>query len=436
MNSHCLTSVLRWFILRTIMIKALFISFCILAGTSLPAYSASTIQVVSADEGTFVIQGVDLDGAAAFDLTLTYDTTALANPQVTQGELVAGAMMAVNPNIAGTIRMALIRTTPVTGTGLIATIRFERRNNSPGKLFTFQAKLANINGKSIPVVTRVINPSENTPGTQHQEQNIHQGSTTSSGTPVVQPLAPPGFLTSVTVPAPSPDQKEKTPSAERAADVPRDSPEVSGDVKTALQKKNDALSAHDQEKKIYTQDSVLERFRSFLGEKSIHSYTGLFDLESLIGFRQDPGIALSDGKTAVRVTFLSLSTVHAAPDVALISARLVSLNKDADNSNTWIAEIIPDRGTPAANLAVAQGTMNMVYPLTVAPKINIDLDGSGMVNEADFTLFLGDRGTLAKPLFDLNKDGKRDQLDDYIFTANFLASTAKQLTQEKSKKVQ
>lgn len=62
-------------------------------------------------------------------------------------------------------------------------------------------------------------------------------------------------------------------------------------------------------------------------------------------------------------------------------------------------------------------------PLTVAPAIPAEskIGKKGKLTEADFILFLKERGTEKAPRFDLNGDGKRDYLDDYIFTANFIA---------------
>jgi len=60
--------------------------------------------------------------------------------------------------------------------------------------------------------------------------------------------------------------------------------------------------------------------------------------------------------------------------------------------------------------------------IVVAPKAAVDLDRSGSVTEADFKLFLSDRGTAKKTKFDLNGDGKRDFVDEYIFTANYLVN--------------
>ena len=48
------------------------------------------------------------------------------------------------------------------------------------------------------------------------------------------------------------------------------------------------------------------------------------------------------------------------------------------------------------------------------------------VTEADFQLFLKERGTPSASRFDLNRDGRRDYLDDYIFTANYLVKMQEQ----------
>lgn len=74
----------------------------------------------------------------------------------------------------------------------------------------------------------------------------------------------------------------------------------------------------------------------------------------------------------------------------------------------------------SATLFVSYKKVMIEFPIIVAPKAVVDLDKSRKVTEADFKLFLRDRGSAKKPKFDLNGDGKRDFVDDYIFTANYL----------------
>jgi len=175
-----------------------------------------------------------------------------------------------------------------------------------------------------------------------------------------------------------------------------------------------------KEMTVYTQKSVLERFHDLTGERSPKVLTGLFEHEPLIGFKQEPPIILSDGKSTVKVFFIALSYGKDLPDVSLKGARLISLRKDPEKTNTWIAEIKPDGGANSATLTVLQEKVTMVFPLAVASKPKIRVGRSGKVTETDFNKFLKERGSPSKPKYDLNGDGKRDHVDDYIFTANYL----------------
>ncbi len=95
--------------------------------------------------------------------------------------------------------------------------------------------------------------------------------------------------------------------------------------------------------------------------------------------------------------------------------------KDPEATNTWIIDVLPEKGTDEVTMALLQRGVLMVFPVAVAPQVNIDLNKSGDVTEEDFRLFLKERGTPRSPAYDLNGDGVRDFRDDYLFTANYLA---------------
>lgn len=173
-------------------------------------------------------------------------------------------------------------------------------------------------------------------------------------------------------------------------------------------------------RKVLSLKSILERFREFRGKPSMKAYLSLFVRQEGSGFRQEPPVLLSDGRKDIRVSFLSVPGDRNVFDVALMGARLVSMKRDPEYTNTWIVDVNPEKSGYAASMTVSQDRYMMVYPLTVAPPVNIDLDRSGAVSDDDFALFLRERGTPNQPKFDLNRDGKRDPLDDYIFTANYL----------------
>lgn len=175
-----------------------------------------------------------------------------------------------------------------------------------------------------------------------------------------------------------------------------------------------------QDKTTYTQNSVLKNFHKYKGERSVKAFIALFDQEPLIGFRQDPPIALSDGKAMVKISFIAMPSGNATPEVKLKGATLISLKKDPDNTNTWIAEVRPDKGTCTATLTVPQGTITMVFPIVVALKAVAEPGKPDMLTKEQFEMFLRDRSMAQKPQYDMNGDGKIDYLDDYIVTANYL----------------
>jgi glycine cleavage system protein P-like pyridoxal-binding family len=104
---------------------------------------------------------------------------------------------------------------------------------------------------------------------------------------------------------------------------------------------------------------------------------------------------------------------------------LISLTKDTDNTNTWIAELIPEKGEYQASIAVSLGNLTMIFPLTIAPKINIDFTESGQASKTGFDRYIKKLRASKSSKSVLNREGKWSYRDDYILTANFLAATMK-----------
>jgi hypothetical protein len=411
----------------------------------LPAFAASTVTISSAGEGVFLLQGVGVEDAAAIEINVLYDTATLANPRVVEGPLIAGAMTAINPHVPGMVRMVIVRITPVKGSGVIATLTFDRKGSSPGNIISLSAKLANIKGVSLPALTQVNNPSgvSVTSSNPPQSQETPAGTTTpgqaGSGTTGTPSIIVPTVI--IAGPPAKTDDIRGTPDAPRTREQNIQAPAPDTTIypttePVTVARKMDRTSdtgdvmalATPSARKIFAQKSVLERFQEYKGERTAGSFISLFEQESFIGFRQEPPIALSDGKSLVKVTFISTPGNKTSSDVAVMGARLVSMKKDPDNTNTWIVELMPKKGGYRASLTVSQGEMVMVYPLTIAP--NVDLIKSGTTTEENFNRYLKERGTAKSPQFDLNNDGKRDYLDDYIFTANYLEDIKKAQSQQ------
>jgi hypothetical protein len=402
---------------------------------SAPAFAVSTVTTSSAGDGVFLLQGIGIESAAALEINIVYDTSALANPRVVEGPLIAGAMTAINPNVPGTVRMVIVRLSPVNGSGVIATLTFDRTGSSPGRIIALSARLADIKGALLSSLVQVNNPSETAASTTDSSQGQNTASSasmpaTTPGTPGTPTTAP----APVIIAAPSTKTEESKAGTEAEKGIQPGTPEFTGEggnVASLPARRTDEVPASGDttaaakmpESKIFMQISVLDRFKEYRGKSTPEAFISLFEQDNMFWCRQDPPVALSDGKTVVRVTFITTPGNKTSSDIAVMGARLISMKKDPDNTNTWVVELLPEKGEYRASLAVSQGDVKMVYPLTIAPKLNMYGTKAGAMTGADFYRYFEKRGTAPSTAFDVNNDDKRDYIDDYTITANYLAGT-------------
>ncbi len=401
-----------------------------------PVYAVSTLSVLPSGNGGFVVQGDGMDDVASMDITITYDASTLSNPRATAGGLIAGALMAVNANVPGTVRVGIVTTSPIKGAGAIATLAFDQVGNSPGRIIAIKTNITNSKGTPLPVQARISNaPNEPLSASTSPSDAASQSGATAP------PVATPGggapiVINGGTVPdgSATTEKKEPAPAPKALPEPTKDKVVVSQETPSYEAGKEQPVKPTGQGKNIYSQKSVLERFRRYKGERSVKAFCELFNQEPLIGFRQDPPIALANGKNEINISFIAMPAGKEKPDVKIVGAVLLSLKKDPDNTNTWNAVLRPDKKAVSARLVVNQEKVNMVFPVIVAPEADVDLDKSGTVTEADFEMFLNYRGSAQKPQFDLNNDGKRDFLEDYIFTANYLVKKQTEAKKRTNKK--
>jgi len=413
------------------------ISSCILVAVLLimalcrpvPAFAVSTVTIAPAGNGVFLLQGIGIDGAAALEIIVSYDLATLANPRVAEGPLIAGAMTAINPNVPGTVRMAVIRLTPVTGSGVIATLTFDRKGPSSGTILTLSARLANTQGTPLPALVQVNNPTDAATTASNPPQNRESTAGTMETPQIIAPTIiiagqpeKPGEAKA------APDTQGTKETGDRSVppepvSEPREEPAIMArSTDGTSDAGDDPARAKPMARELYAQKSILDRFRQYKGKRTPEAFVALFEQDGMFWCRQDPPVALSDGKTVVRVTFISTPGNKTPADVAVMGARLISLKKDPDNTNTWVAELAPEKGECRASIVVFQGEAKMVYPLTIAPKAAMDRSQSGTMTKKDFSRYFTERGPAAATQFDANKDGKQDYIDDYIITANYLAA--------------
>lgn len=389
-------------------------------------HAASTVVLAPSGDGVYSLQGLGMEDVAAMDIVVSYDPATLTNPRVSQGSLISGAFIAVNDRVPGQVRMGIIRVTPVRGTGDIATLTFDRRGNAPGKILSLTARFSNSESNTVEAVARVSDAADSAepvskPGT---------GETTDTGAPVPSgiPLAGAGgvFVQSIQPGAPALERQQEEGAARAQAMEPDSGNTLSTSATATSPGAAGMTVSSEQAKSIRQVTSVLDRFREYRGERTVKALMALFERnEGADGFRQEPGVVLSDGKATAKIIFTAKAPGGVTPDFALNSVHLISLKRADERPEAWVAEVKPEKGVYSASFIVSQNGELRELPLTLAPKISPDPKTPGTVTEKAFRRYLRGKGR------DLNRDGKRDYIDDYIYTANYAAARQVAVKQNK-----
>jgi hypothetical protein len=425
--------------------------FVLLCGATM-AYASPVLTIPSSGTGTLAMQGTDLDKVHAMDIVIGYDPATMTNPRVSSGGLIAGALMTANTELPGTIHISVIYKFPTvkSGSGQIVQLSFNSPSGSPATITNFTVKLLDVNGAQlgaqpviIPVDTSSSNPqpvadtikSDNT-SSESGSQAQTGGDTTQAGG-LARPLAGGNLI----VPSESGEATGKGGKDSSASETTAAPQEGAGGASEHVAKAEPQEKTAEQpaaEKKSIVYKSVLEQFRVFKGGRTPGALTALFAAMAVPGVRQEPAIALADGTTKVKVTIELPAAGKETPNFALNGAQMVSIRTDG---SAWVVEVVPDKGVNQASISALQGTAVTEIPLTVALRVALNTGKNGVADEAAFARFLKERGSDKAPQFDLNGDGVRDYIDDYIYTANYLAQPAlkekepgKQMEPEKQKK--
>ncbi len=415
--------------------------FVLLLLIATSAFAAPSISISYAGNGVFTINGKDLVDTAGFSFRVRYDQNVLANPRVEKGALIPLAMMVPNTSTAGMVIISAIQAEPIDKankipTGVLASITFDIKGNSPYAILGMEASVGNSKGEPIPVATpSIYNPSDlggsqkdsgtkdpgtlikdpgtlikdpgsKDPGSKDPNQN-YTGSSTGA------------YIVAGTVTLPT-DQSASTGKSEDAPTLYTDlRKDLAGKPKegdeAASTEKGDDKPAED---KYVVYKGVVQAFKTAVGEKSPTSLILLFADRTIPGFVQEPKILFTDGKATAKLSISPKLLGKETPSFAVSSAKILSLAPEEDGS--WTLVVQPKKGATDSVLSISYGKGGADIPLTVAPQMEPNISKSGKLSEADFLLFLKEMGTPKVPKFDLNADGKRDYLDDYIFTANYI----------------
>lgn len=390
--------------------------------------SAANISIIPGI-GSYVVQGTGMDGVAGIQLDVSYDASSLATPTVTQGNLVAGAMLAANTSKPGSIRIAIISTTPFSGSGQIATISFASKAGNGGitsitsSMIDSKGAALSSTGNNVALTETASNGIITNPGVPfNQPDQTVQPSQTSQFNQTIQSkttTTTPTYLGTVTLPTDQQQRADSQPPQTATAPVYVSEPPVARTAESSKLSEKPASNAKAEETPQYVHyKSIADRFKQYAGKKQLSQMAQLFEKKVAQHIQQIPATVISNGKNKALLTIDVPARISSSPNFAVNGGTLISFKQDKQDKGRWIVEVVPETGSLTVTVTVIAGSEEFEYPLTLAPpvKTTLTLDDKG------WNRFLKEVGTAKAPLHDLNNDGVRDYLDEYIFVANYLAN--------------
>lgn len=366
-----------------------------------PALSlAEMILTVSCNgDGSFVLAGGNVSGVRTVDLTVGYDTTFLGNPQV---GLQGGAVT----NVAGTpgrLAVNIVREDP--DAGLEVELNFETKGDGAGVINYVAASMTDTDGRRFPV-RAVIVPF--TPAPDPAASPAPEGKE-SVATPAVPPVGSAGSSPRGTV---GEERKAEQPERTKNGDDLEKSGADEASKQAASDNAVDSMSAADTT----VQKSVLQRFREFRGRRGLKEFAALFERGKGEGIRQEPAIARANGRTPVEIELDTKMTLESAPNFALSDAKFVSLHREGGTK--WLMTVVPNEGACEVRLILRAGGNKVEFPLVVVPPVDISEKVDRVNFLSELNKYLAEQTT-----GEATGSPSRQYLHEYIFTANYLAST-------------
>lgn len=390
--------------------------------------------------GGYVISGTGLEKIAALDFIVRYDVSTARNPRVSKGPFIpADASFFANTAIPGELRIMIVRGKEIAGNGILATVTFEKTGSSEPRILAFTSNPISVSASPLDASASLVSDkySESAAGSNGMASDVNSGTITghnavtmvpgvggskgsSGGVVVLGTVSMPGDRVEAGQ-APSGENEGLPPGfvASERQTVPQTDTTPEADERRV----EPSISKPASKPKIIVYQSVLERMKGYKGERTVAALLALFNPVAGQEIRQEPPVVVSDGTTTVTLTVSLPLSLKNTPLFSFKNASMVSLEQ-ADNGS-WVIELIPRENTLEARITVSFDDSEITWPLVVVPALDpalLEVTGSP---ESAFALFLKQPEPGRKTRFDLNGDGKFDYLDDYLFSAHYLAARNK-----------
>jgi len=323
---------------------------------AIPAWGGiASLSISPTGDTSFGLMGIAMEDVEGLQVTITYDVSTMTDVSVSPTGIIAGAKYTTAVS-EGTVRISATENAAVDGSGYIVMLDYARvSDNTPGRITSASVYVTDKHGheSSVPVVIQNPLPQEtDTLPTGSQAGQEKKVDPPTGGAPVAAETVREGGSSGRTTPA--------APGRGYGG-------EGEGAYKTpAVSGQGTDTTPHAEVRSFFAYKSALTRIREFTGEKSEKNILPFLTGDRDGPFRQEPFVALSDGKSSVRIIMDLDIKGGKGPIFVLRGAQFRALNPQG---GSWTLEVVPVQGVMEASVTAMYDDRIVEFPFVLAPPL-------------------------------------------------------------------
>jgi hypothetical protein len=324
-----------------------------------PAWGGiASMSISPTGDNSFGLMGMAMEDIDALRITIDYDVSTMADLSISLTGIMAGAKY-TSAVSNGTAQISATENAAVDGSGYIVMLDYTRvSDKTPGRIISASVYVKEKNGQEayVPVVIENPLPQEMVP-----LPPVSRGSADNKANPPVGGASIAGETTRE-----SGNAGEASPPVvpDHLAQVYRGGGDTSPPANSGPET---GSTPQDEARRLFAYKSALTRIREFTGEKSEKNMLLFLAGNQDLPFRQEPFVALSDGKSSVRLIMDLDIKGKKGPIFVLSGAQFLSLKP---RGSTWTLEVMPVQGVLEASVTAMYDDRMVEFPLTLAPPLS------------------------------------------------------------------
>lgn len=370
------------------------------------AASAGDVLLSNLGSGQWQISVSGLSNVQGIDLLLGYDSQRLRGLTISTGAGLTGVLSAINDKVPGVIRLGAIASQPVPQNGVLLTLKSSVAD-SELVVTNFIVKTFDKAGKPVATTIRqhISNPDA-TPQSNDLPTELSDSHRLTTPATTVESRTNDATVTSrrtgiVTLPANTPTPAATSPLIATDATLPLPIPPASSMKAAAISIAGTVPASSGPEKRFHSQEDIVAVIEYLPKPWTVAAIKTVFlKPASACQVRQEPPVALADGKSRVKL-YLPQTISKRKPDLAAQGIALGTVWET--KGQEWQVDLVTKKDTwPATVLLLGEADLIrfavVIVPVlsnvvsttsdeTTVPKI--DFDGDGKVTATDAYLFVG-----------------------------------------------